>query len=124
VPAAAARLSDVGARDPHPLELGRCRQHPLQLLAVGGLDPRLLPQRHPRLADPLGELVAQPLQLTEVEQPRGAGAGADPVLELDSAEGLADEATQLALETGNLTPQLGPREPLIDARVKCLEALS
>ena len=35
-----------------------------------GLDPGLLAQGQPRLGDPVGELVAQPLQLAEVEDPR------------------------------------------------------
>ena len=71
-----------------------------------------------RLGDPLGELVAQLLQLAEVEDPRLGGHRGDAVLDLDPAEGLGEEAGELALEMADLAPQLGPGQALVDLDVE------
>jgi hypothetical protein len=66
---AAARLADVGTRDPHPLVLGRSREHSLEQLAVAGLQFVLLAQGLARNGDSLGEGVANLLQLLEPGDP-------------------------------------------------------
>ncbi len=91
---------------------------------VRGLDPGALAQGQPRLANALGEIVAQPLEFTKVQDP---GLGAErgyPVGDLDSAEGLGEEAGELALKMADLTPQLDPGEALIDLDVESIEAVS
>jgi hypothetical protein len=61
MPVAATRLTDVGAGDPQPLVLGGSAQHPLQQLAVAGLELGLILQPAPRHADPGRERVADGL---------------------------------------------------------------
>ena len=114
VPAAAAGLADVVAADLHPLVLGRRRQHFVQKLAVAGLDDRPLTQIEARLGYAVGELVTDPLEAAEVEDPRLRGDRPQPVLDLDPAECLADQTAELALEGADLTAQLGPSKALVD----------
>jgi hypothetical protein len=114
VPVAAARQAEVVAADLDPLEVGRRSQHPAQKIAVGGLGRVLAPQGGLRLGDPLGQFVAQLLQLAEIEHPRGADGGGEAVLQLDPAEGLGEMSRQLLLEAPDLAPQLRPRETLVD----------
>ncbi|HEX3174026.1 MAG TPA: hypothetical protein VHQ43_07395 [Solirubrobacterales bacterium] len=70
MPVAAARLADVGARDPQPLEVLGPDQHPPQQLAVVGLELLALAQGTARLGDPRGEPVAHFLEGTEVQGAR------------------------------------------------------
>ena len=75
-----------------------------------------LDERLAGVGDPLGELVAHPLELAEVE---GAGRrrdGGDPVLDRDPREGLGDEAGELVLEAADLAPQLDAGKALVAAR--------
>ena len=83
-----------------------------------GLDPGALGEGQARLGDPLGELVAQPLELAEVEDPRLAPTAATAVVDLDPAEGLGEEAGELALEAADLPPQLDAGEALVDLDVQ------
>ena len=46
------------------------QQHPLELNPAGGLSVGSLGDRHPRGAQALGQVVADALELSEVEQPR------------------------------------------------------
>jgi len=124
VPGAAARLADVGAFDLDPLEVRRGRQHLRQQLAVGGLDALALAQRHASIGNPFGQLVAQPLELAQVEDPRLRRDGADPVPYLDSAERGGEEPGQLALQASDLAPQLGPGEALVNLDRKRGKAVS
>jgi hypothetical protein len=80
VPASTAWLAEVGARDPHPPELGGRGDHFSQQLAVSGLDPGALSQIDARLGDKLGQIVAQLLELAEVEDPRRHRARGDTVI--------------------------------------------
>lgn len=96
----------------------------MQQLAVGGLEPVLLGQGQARLGDAVGEPVAQPLQLAEVEQPRRGRDRADPVADLDPAEALGEEAGELLLQSADLTPQLAPCGALVDVDAKSREAVS
>ena len=67
------------------------------------------------VGDPLGELVAHPLELAEPERPRldrcGRHAGGD----LEPREGLGDEPRELMLEPADLAPQLDARGELVAA---------
>jgi hypothetical protein len=118
VPGAAAGLADVGTADPHPpVLLGRLDQV-AQELAVGGLDLSALGEDEARLGDPVGKLVADGLQLAEVEDPRLAGEGAHRGVDPDSAEGLSEEPGQDALETADLTAQLAASQTLVGSRMK------
>ena len=110
---AAAGLADIGAGDPHPLEVRRVGQHPLEQLAVASLELGPLVERQARLADPLGKFVAHPLQLAEAEHPRLAATAAHRGVDLDPAEGLGEQPGQLVLEPGDLAPQLGAGKALV-----------
>lgn len=118
MPGPATGLADVGAGDRHPPVGGRVGRHAPQQLAVPGLDLGPAGERHPGAGDPLGQLVAHPLQLAEAEHPRLDRRRRHPVLDLDPAEGLAEQPRQLALQPPDLAPQLLPRRPLVDRGVE------
>lgn len=121
---AASRLTDVGARDPHPLVFGRRRQHPLEQLAIAGLQFVLLAQRLTGAGDPLGQGVANLLQLLEPGDPGHGEASRDLGVERQTWEGLGAEAGQLVLEATDLTAQLSAREALVASRSKRLQGVS
>ena len=114
----AAGLADVGARDPHPLVLGRRRQHLLQQLAVAGLQFILLAQCVTGLADPLGEGVADPLELVQAGDARSGKAGRDPGIEREARKGLGAEAGELMLQPPDLAAQLHARKALVASQMK------
>jgi hypothetical protein len=91
---------------------------------VRGLDPGALAQSQPCLGDPLGEIVAQPLELAEAEDPGLTADRGDPVIDLDPAESLGEKAGELTLEMADLTPQLDPGEALVDLDVELIQAVS
>jgi len=72
----------------------------------------------------LGQLVAQPLQLSQVENPRLGRDRLDPVANLDPAESLGEEAGELALEMADLAPQLDAGVALVDLDVERHQAVS
>src|SRR5262249_48513239 len=118
MPVAAARLADVGARDPQPPVLGGGVEHALEQLAVAGLQLAALPQREPRLTDPGRKRVADRLQIAQAERPRLARHRADCSIELQAREGLRDERAQLGLEAADLAPQLRPGKALVASDAK------
>jgi hypothetical protein len=120
----ASRLADVGARDPHPLVLGRRRQHPLQQLAVAGLQFVLLAQGLARNGDPLGEGIAHLLQLLEPGDPGHGEAGWDLGIEGEARKCLGAKTGQLMLEATDLTTQLSAREALVASHSKRRECVS
>jgi hypothetical protein len=124
VPATATGLADVGAGDHHPPVPSRVLEHLLQQLAVGSLDLGPPAELDASAGDAVGELVAQLLELAEVEQARGRMARRKPVLDFDPAEGLADEAPQLALQAADLTPQLAASESLVTPDGEGIASLS
>jgi hypothetical protein len=124
VPVAAAGLAEVGTGDDRPRVALRSGDHLPQPLAVGGLEIGTGGETGARLRDPIGKLVAQALELTEVEDARLGGAGPDAVLDFHPAEALGEEASQLMLEASDLAAQLAPSQPLVDADVQCLETVS
>ena len=118
MPVAAARLADVGTGDPHPLVLGRRRQHLFQQLAVA-LRQLVAPvQRDASLRDPLGKGISDTLQLAETGDSRRSRQSRDSGVYGETRKGLGGEAGQLALETADLAAQLGPRQPLVAADSK------
>jgi hypothetical protein len=110
---AAARLADVGAGDSLPPVGGGVGKHPLQGLAVAGLQLGTAGKRATRLGDPRGKGVTDPFQFAEPGDPRLCGAGRDRDVDFNPRKGLGEEAGQLALETADLTPQLGARQALV-----------
>jgi hypothetical protein len=104
MPVATARQAEVVPAHPHPLEVRRRGEHLPQQLVVRGLDPGALAQRPLRIGDPLGQVIAQPLQLAQAKDPGLAANRVDPVGNLHPAKGLSEEAGELALEMADLPP--------------------
>jgi hypothetical protein len=111
----AARLAEIGARDAHPLEVLRADEHPLEQLAVAGLELGPPPQSAARVLDPVRKGVANGLQLAQVQRSRLARNRGHVRDQLEPREGLGNQSGQLPLETADLTPQLGASETLIAA---------
>lgn len=114
MPVAAAFEAEVLPGHLDPLEVLGCSKHPLDQFAVLGLHPLSLHQGAPGLGDPVGQVVANRLQITEVEHPRRRGDGVDSMRDRNVTEGLAEERGQLRLETADLAAQLEPRAALVD----------
>jgi hypothetical protein len=113
MPVATAGRADVVARDPQPLVLSGRRHHPLEQLAVAGLEIVLPLQGHTGVRDPVGKRIADPLEL---RQPGDAGLAAgsrDTGIDRKAREGLGMEARELVLETTYLATQLSARETLV-----------
>lgn len=108
MPGAATRQAKVVAGDDHPLEVCRRSHHPAQQVAVLALDLSLIAQGDPGIGDALGEVIPQPLQLAEIEDPWLGGHRLDPVAQLNPAEGRGEKPGELSLEAPHLAPQLGP----------------
>jgi hypothetical protein len=98
--------------------LGRSAQHPLQQLAVAGLELGPILQSVPGHADPGHKRVADGLELAETQGPRLLREGADAGVDLDTGEGVGEERAELRLETADLTPQLDSGEPLVAVYAK------
>jgi len=98
--------------------LGRSAQHPLEQLAVAGLELGLILQPAPRHADLGSERVADGLEIAETQGPWLAREGADAGVDLDTGEGIGEECAELRLETADLTPQLDSGEPLVAVYAK------
>ncbi len=93
--------------------LGRSAQHPLEQLAVAGLQFGPIMQPAARDTDPGRKRVADRLEVAEAQGARLARAGADARIDLDPREGVGEERAELRLEPADLTPQLSPGEPLV-----------
>jgi len=104
--------------------LGRRRQHPLEQLAVTGLQFVLLAQGLASDGYPLGKGIANLLQLLEPGDPRHGEAGRDLGLEREARKGLGAEAGQLVLKAADLTAQLSAREALVASHSERLESVS
>ncbi len=124
MPVAAARLTDVGACDPQPLVLGRGGQHPLEQLAIAGLELGALLQLKPGLADPRRQRVADNLQLAQAKRPRLTRNGADSGVDREARKGIGDEGAKLSFEAPDLTPQLSARKSLVPVEAKLSAYLS
>lgn len=121
---AATGLTDIVAGDPHPLMLRRLGQHPLEQLAVARLQFILAMQGTARRGDPVGEGVANALQILQTGNPRHAGTSGDVGVDGDARECLGGEAGQLVLKATDLTSQLDPREALVTPHLKHRERVS
>jgi hypothetical protein len=104
--------------------IGRRRKHAPQQLAVVGLNLRLLAQRNPGPGDPLGEFIANLLELFETGDPRLGEMSLDAGVEIKPRKGLYREAGKLVLETTDLPAQLSPREALIASHAKLSKRVS
>ena len=124
MPVATTGLADVGARDPHPLVLGRRRQHLLEQIAIARLQLVLLAQGLSRQGDSIGQGVADLLELLETGDTGRGKAGWDPGLERESRKGLSAEAGKLVLEAADLAAQLRAREALVASNSKRRERVS
>jgi hypothetical protein len=113
VPVAAARKPEIGAADPQPAVGGGLGEHVVEERLVGLLDRVALGQRAAGLADALGERVPDLLELTQVENARRSRSG-DPMRDDHAPEPVGDQATELALEPGDLPAQLGAGQTLVD----------
>ncbi|HEY8809822.1 MAG TPA: hypothetical protein VIM28_07345 [Solirubrobacterales bacterium] len=118
MPVAATRLTDIGAGDPQPLVFRRSAQHPLQQLAVAGLEFGPILQLAPRDTDPGRQRVADGLEIAETQRPRLPRKGTDAGIDLDAGKGVGEDGTELRLETADLTPQLNSGEPLVAVYAK------
>ena len=123
MPVAAAVQPQVFAGDPHPLEVLRGGQHPIDQPSVLLLDPGALDQGRPRLGDAIGQRVADLLELAEIEDAGRGGNRLNLVRYLDMAESLGKEPAQLRLEPGDLAAQLEPGLALIDRDARSVKRL-
>jgi len=104
---------------------GWLQQHPLQVDAVGSLHLGDLCDRHSGNAQALGQLVADPLELPEVEQP-GIAGGVGEAPEATHAVGGHERFRKRALETSDLQAERAARRALVglgDDRRKWAHAL-
>jgi hypothetical protein len=124
VPVAAPWLTDVSARDPHPLVIRRRRQHFLEQFAIARLQFVLPDQGAPGLGYAVGECVANPLELLEACNPRFGKARRDCCIERETREGLGTKAGELVLEATDLAAQLRARKALIASHSKRRERVS
>src|SRR5688572_16383604 len=112
MPVLAAALADVLVPDAHPLVLLGLEHHLLDQPAVLLLDPRAVGQRPAHVVEPLGEIVAERLQLAEGEHPRPASGRHAPVEASARVRG-ADQRGQVRLEPAALLEQVAPGRPLV-----------
>jgi hypothetical protein len=113
MPGAAAGLPDVGAVDPQPLEASRVGEHLLEQPAIFGLVALAGAERAARLCDPVGEIVADRLEPTEIEDAGRPGDRPSIPARLGGAwEGLCEKAGELPLQPHDLPTQLGAGEVL------------
>jgi hypothetical protein len=115
MPVTATGLAKIVARDAQPLEVLGAGEHPLQQLAIAGLELGAVAQGLARVLDPIRKSVANRLQLAKVECPRLARDGGHVGDELQTREGIGHQGRELSLEAADLTPQLGAGEPLVAA---------
>jgi hypothetical protein len=104
--------------------LRRRRQHAPQQLAVAGLNLGPFAQRHSSPSDPLGEFIANLLELLEAGDTRLGEMSRDPGVEIKPRKSLNGEARKLMLETADLAAQLSPREALIASHAKLSKRVS
>ncbi len=121
---ATARLTDIGARDPHPLVISGRRQHLLEQIAIAGLQFVLFAQGVTCLANAIGKRIANSLELLEPRNPRFRKAGGNRGVEGKSRKGLSAEAGKLVLEAADLAAQLCAREALVAPHSKRRQRVS
>ena len=97
----AAGLADVRIGDAHPLVGGGIAQHVLDELAVARLDLGAVVERAARLVQPVGEVVAELLELAQAQQPRAA-APVDAELDARARVSGDEGGGELGLDLGDL----------------------
>jgi hypothetical protein len=110
---AAAGRANVVARDTQPLVLRRRSHHPLEQLAVAGLEIVLSLQSHARARDPVCKRIADPLKLLQPGDAGLAVGGRDTGIDGDAGKGLGSKAGKLVLEATYLATHLSAREVLV-----------
>jgi hypothetical protein len=110
---AAARQTEVGAADPHPAIGGGVGEHVVEERAIGVLEGLALGEGALRLGDAARQLVADLLELAQVQHPRRTRS-LDPVRYLHASETLGDQPGKLTLELADLPAQLGAGQTLVD----------
>jgi hypothetical protein len=98
--------------------LGRIEQDLFQIDPVGLLELSAFGDRHPSFAQALGELIADALELPEVEEPRIGGVLATGLTEAAHRVGGNEGVRQLTLELGDLTSQRAPCRQLVGRHVR------
>jgi len=93
--------------------LGGRRQHLPQQLAVALLQLLAPAQCSASVRNPPGKGVSDALQFAEIGDPRRPCRRPDARVYRESRKGLDRKPGQLPLETSDLAPQLGPRQPLV-----------
>lgn len=124
MPVAAARQAEIVARDLHPLEVLRSREHAVEQLMVAGLELVALAQRPAGVLDPRREGVADRLQLAEVERARLPRERRHAGIEPEPREGLGDQGGELPIEAADLAAELGAGKPLVAAYPQRVEVVS
>jgi hypothetical protein len=113
LPDPATGLAQVTAGDAREAVLGRVKQDPLEIETVGGLHLCALRDRHARGVEALRELVADPFQIAEIEQPRVAPWIGGSLVESSHRVGGDERIGQLALQPRDLFAQRPPRGQLV-----------
>lgn len=101
----AVALADVLIGDAHPTVSLRLRDHPLDQTAIGLLGVGSARKLGLGVAQAQGERVADPLQLTGVEQARAANRSDAPFQALPW-ERRGEQLPEPALDLGDLTAQI------------------
>lgn len=123
MPVAATGLADVGARNPHPLVLGGSVEHPLEQLAIAGLQITALGQGGASPGDPLRQRIPHPLELFQSSHPRRGEATGDLRVNAEPRKSLSAQTRQLMLQPPDLTSKLRARKPLAASNPKRGERL-
>jgi len=113
MPAAAAQLAEILPRHAGEAVLPRLELHPFQQQATRRLLLSPFADRDPGQAHALGEIVANPLELGEIEQAR-LGGGAGRQLEATDRIGGHERVGKLALELCDLASERSPGGTLGD----------
>jgi hypothetical protein len=113
VPHAASRLADLSIRDPHEPVAARVEQHLLEPHPVGDLELGALADRRAGSLDARREVVADALELAEVEQPRRAARPRRLLVEPSHRKSGHERVGEFPLELVDLGPQRPPCRPLV-----------
>jgi hypothetical protein len=113
LPHPASRLAEVGERNAREAVTGRLQKHPLEQYAFAGLHVGARGDCQARSAQALGELIANALELTQVEHarfPGDAGATLEPAHPVRGHEGFR----QITLEPRDLSAEGAARGAFVN----------
>ena len=123
MPVAAARLAEVVAGHARPVEGRRGGQHLRAAARDFAASLGALAEGQPRLGEPLGKTVAQPLKLAEAEHPGSPAGAATRCSTATRPKPRRGAPASSKLEAGDLAPQLGAGWALVDLDASAVEAL-